>query len=173
MSDHVITRTASTRHRIAVIDGPNMSSLGRRSKKVYGAIASLQDLQQYVVDYGAGLGVDIETFDSNHEGDILEYIHESGERVDGYIINPAGLTTKGEGVRHALEDTGRPVLEVHFSNIQASAGASRGLGGGSIASSFTHTATGMCMGLRHYSYAGALTALVHALDDEDFLGGAR
>lgn len=173
MSSHRVTRALSTRHRIAVIDGPNMSSLGRRSQKVYGAISSLGDLQQYVVNYGANLGVDVETFDSNHEGDILEYIHESGERVDAYIINPAGLTTKGEGVRHALEDTGRPAVEVHFSNIQAGAGAARGLGGGSITSSFTHTATGMCMGLRHYSYAGALTALVHALDDEDFLGCAH
>lgn len=170
MSTHSIHRAGERRHRIAVIDGPNMSSLGRRSKQVYGAISSLADLQGFVVDYGADLGVDVETFDSNHEGNILEYIHESGERVDGYIINPAGLTTKGEGVRHALEDTGLPVVEVHFSNIQAGAGSARGLGGGSIASSFTHTATGLCMGLRHYSYIGALTALVHALDDQGFLG---
>lgn len=167
-----ITRSGARRHRIALIDGPNMSSLGRRSKGVYGAIASLAELQAYVVGYGADLGVEVETFDSNYEGAILEFIHESAERVDGYIINPAGLTTKGEGVRHALEDTERPVVEVHFSNIQAAAGSSRGLGGGSIQSSFTHTATGMAMGLRQYSYIGALTALVHALDDQGFLGAA-
>jgi len=153
-----------------VIDGPNMSSLGNRSKQVYGAISSLDELKQYVRDFGRDLGVEVENFSSNHQGDILEYIHESASRVDGYIINPAGLTTVGEGVRHALEDTGRPSIEVHFANISASASGSRGLGGGSINSSFTHTATGMAMGLRQYSYAAALVGLVLSLDDPGFLG---
>ncbi|SMH46677.1 type II 3-dehydroquinate dehydratase [Azospirillum agricola] len=166
----VIGRRSARRHRIAVIDGPNMSNLGARSKKVYGAIGSLDELKAYVRDFGARIGVDVENFSSNHQGDILEFIHASADRVDGYIINPAGLTTVGEGVRHALEDTGRPTVEVHFANISAGAGASRGLGGGSIRSSFTHTATGLCMGLRHYSYVAALTGLVLALDDEGFLG---
>ncbi|OHZ01615.1 type II 3-dehydroquinate dehydratase [Salinicola sp. MIT1003] len=167
-----ITRAGDREHRIAVIDGPNMSSLGNRSKKVYGRIGSLDELKTYIADYGRRLGVSVENFSSNYQGAILEFIHESAARVDGYIINPAGLTTVGEGVRHALEDTGRPVVEVHFSNIAASAGAARGLGGGSIHSSFTHTATGMTMGLRQYSYVAALTGLVHALDDQDFLGAS-
>ncbi|MCY1193034.1 type II 3-dehydroquinate dehydratase [Achromobacter veterisilvae] len=163
-------REGGRRHRIAVIDGPNMSNLGARSKKVYGKIGSLDELKAYVADFGKQLGVEVESFSSNHQGDILEFIHASADRVDGYIINPAGLTTVGEGVRHALEDTGRPVMEVHFSNISASAGAARGLGGGSINSSFTHTATGLCMGMRQYSYIGALVALTLSLDDADFLG---
>lgn len=165
-----ISRTGDRDHRIAVIDGPNMSSLGNRSKKVYGKIDSLDGLKSYVANYGQGIGVTVENFSSNYQGAILEFIHESASRVDGYIINPAGLTTVGEGVRHALEDTGRPVVEVHFANISASTGAARGLGGGSINSSFTHTATGMAMGLRQYSYIAALTGLVFALDDQDFLG---
>jgi len=174
-TEHQVTvmRSGNRVHRIAVIDGPNMSSLGNRSKKVYGKIASLDDLKSYVANFGRQLGVEVENFSSNHQGDILEFIHESAARVDGYIINPAGLTTVGEGVRHALEDTQRPVIEVHFSNISAGAGAARGLGGGSINSSFTHTATGLCMGMRHYSYAAALTALVLGLDDTDFLGADR
>lgn len=165
-----IARAGNRVHRIAVIDGPNMSSLGARSKKVYGKIGSLDELKAYVAGFGKQLGVSVENFSSNHQGDILEFIHESAARVDGYIINPAGLTTVGEGVRHALEDTGRPVIEVHFSNISASAGSARGLGGGSINSSFTHTATGLCMGMRQYSYVAALTAMVMGLDDADFLG---
>ena len=172
-STALIERATGRRHRIAVIDGPNMSNLGARSKKVYGKIGSLDELKAYVAAFGTRLGVDVEAFSSNHQGDILEFIHGSAERVDGYIINPAGLTTVGEGVRHALEDTGRPVIEVHFANISAAAGGARGLGGGSIQSSFTHTATGMCMGMRQYSYIGALTAMVLALDDEDFLGSAH
>lgn len=168
--DFTITRSGDRKHRIAVIDGPNMSSLGNRSKKVYGPIGSLDDLKAWVQVFGAGLGVEVENFSSNYQGAILEYIHESAARVEGYIINPAGLTTVGEGVRHALEDTGRPSIEVHFANISAGAGGARGLGGGSINSNFTHTATGMAMGLRQYSYAAALTGLVLALDDEHFLG---
>ncbi|MGQ7843938.1 type II 3-dehydroquinate dehydratase [Granulosicoccus sp. 3-233] len=168
--EYTISRRGNHNHRIAVIDGPNMSSLGNRSRKVYGAIASLDNLKQYVKDYGIELGVTVESFSSNYQGAILEFIHESASRVDGYLINPAGLTTVGEGVRHALEDTERPVVEVHFANIAASAGSARGLGGGSINSSFTHTATGVAMGLRHYSYVAALTGLVFALDDPDFLG---
>lgn len=171
--DFKITRGSDRKHLIAVIDGPNMSSLGNRSKKIYGAIGSLDDLKAYVRGFGEGLGVEVENFSSNFQGEILEFIHESGGRVDGYIVNPAGLTTVGEGVRHALEDTGKPVVEVHFANISASSGAARGLGGGSINSSFTHTATGMAMGLRHYSYAAALTGLVLALDDRGFLGGTE
>ncbi|APU16477.1 MULTISPECIES: type II 3-dehydroquinate dehydratase [Actinoalloteichus] len=165
-----IVRRGDRDHRIAVIDGPNMSNLGARSRKVYGDVGSLDDLKAYVAGFGERLGVTVENFSSNYEGAILEYIHESAERVDAYIVNPAGLTTVGEGVRHALEETGRPVVEVHFSNIQAGAGHGRGLGGGPIASSFTHTATGLTMGMRQYSYIGALTALVAALDDGYFLG---
>ncbi|ASO21687.1 3-dehydroquinate dehydratase-2 [Actinoalloteichus hoggarensis] len=171
--EYRIVRRGARDHRIAVIDGPNMSNLGARAKKVYGDIGSLDDLKAYVAEFGRRLGVTVESFSSNYEGAILEYIHESADRVDAYIVNPAGLTTVGEGMRHALEETGHPVVEVHFANIQAGAGHGRGLGGGSLTSSFTHTATGLTMGLRQYSYIGALTALVAALDDECFLGAPR
>lgn len=158
------------RHVIAVIDGPNMSNLGSRNKRVYGQINSIDDLQDYVSRIGEKLGVTIENFVSNYEGSILEFIHESSKRVDGYLINPAGLTTTGEAVRHALEETGHPVVEVHFSNIVAPPTSTRGLPGGPWESRFSKTATGVMMGLRQYSYAGALIALVLSLDDETFLG---
>lgn len=167
-----IPRRSDRVHRIAVIDGPNMSNLGARSKKIYGTIGSLADLQELVRRFGEDLGVSVESFASNYEGAILEFIHESAGRVDGYIINPAGLTTVGEAVRHALEETERPVVEVHFANLAQAPGGARGLRGGSITSSFTHAATGIMMGLRQYSYVGALTALVLSLDDESFLGAA-
>lgn len=172
MADHEfkITRTTDRRHKIAVIDGPNMSSLGNRSKQVYGSIASLDDLKAFVKDFGGALGVDVETFSSNYQGAILEFIHESAHRVDGYIINPAGATTIGEAIRHALQDADRPVIEVHFANISAAPAMPRGLNSGALKSSFTHSATGMCMGMRQYSYTGALLAMVQSLDDQTFLG---
>jgi len=165
-----IQRTSTHPHKIAVIDGPNMSSLGNRSKKVYGSISSLDDLKAFVVGFGKSIGVEVETFSSNYEGAILEFIHESASRVDGYIINPAGSTTIGEAIRHALEDTERPVMEVHFANISAAEGMPRGLTSGRLKSVFTHSATGLCMGMRQYSYIGALTALTLSLDDPTFLG---
>ncbi|WP_299790407.1 type II 3-dehydroquinate dehydratase [uncultured Marivita sp.] len=166
-----ITRENDRRHKIAVIDGPNMSSLGNRSKQVYGSIASLDDLKAFCTRFGEDLGVEIECFSSNYQGAILEFIHESAARVDGYIINPAGATTIGEAIRHALQDAGRPVIEVHFANISAAPAMPRGLDSGTLKSSFTHSATGMCMGMRQYSYTGAILAMTQALDDTTFLGG--
>lgn len=168
--EFTISRTSDKAHKIAVIDGPNMSSLGNRSKQVYGSIASLDDLKGFVTGFGERIGVEVETFSSNFQGAILEFIHESASRVDAYIINPAGATTIGEAIRHALQDTERPVIEVHFANISAEPAMPRGLSSGKLDSSFTHSATGMCMGLRQYSYTGALLSLVQSLDDSTFLG---
>lgn len=154
--------------RIAVIDGPNMPNLGNRDEAIYGLMRSLADLQTFVREIAAEVGVVVEQFASNHEGEILDFIHRSAATTDGYLINPAGLTTYGEATRHALADTTRPVVEVHFANL------SRHLDsvapGGRLESRFTHTATGLSMGMRQYSYAGALVALALALDDQSFLG---
>src|SRR5438552_16581092 len=81
-------RSSRREHRIVIIDGPNMSNLGARNKRVYGAIGSLDDLKNFCKDFGASLGVNVTNFSSNFEGAILEYIHESAKSADGYIINP-------------------------------------------------------------------------------------
>lgn len=172
MQDLTAARTGSKVYRIAVIDGPNVSNLGRRNKRMYGGI-SYESLRDYVKQLGHRLGVEIEPFISNFEGEILEYIHESSTRVDGYLVNPAGLTMQSTGVPMALFDTGLPALEVHFANIEASAQSARGPVYGPGRSNFTPYVTGLCMGMRHYSYAGALFALVLALDDAQFLGAAQ
>ena len=96
-----------------------MPNLGNRNKRVYGPIASIEALQTYVKEVGAKLGVTIEAFASNHEGCILDEIHRTAAQCDAYILNPAGLTKTGEPTRHALEETGKPWIEVHFSNISA------------------------------------------------------
>lgn len=170
MPEFTVTRTTAARYRIAVIDGPNMSNLGRRNRKVYGAISSLSALQDFVVGFGAELGVDVEVFSSNFEGAILEFIHESADRVDGYVINPAGIMAHGIATPHALFETGKPVVEVHFANTAAASGSPRGGSLGPVESQFTPHMTGMMMGMRQYSYTGALLGLVQSLDDESFLG---
>lgn len=160
------------RWRIGVIDGPNMPNLGNRSETIYGPIRSLDDLQALVRTTANWLGVEVSQFASNHEGEILEFIHRTAAEVDGYIINPAGLTTYGEATRHALDDTTKPVTEVHFSNT-ARHFADVAPHWQQQTSRFTYTATGLVMGLRQYSYLGALLGLTLALDDESFLDGAR
>jgi 3-dehydroquinate dehydratase II len=167
---HKFPRPGTKTHRIALIDGPNMSNLGRRSKKVYGPIASLDALHEHVRSYGRSLGVEVETFASNYEGAILEFIHESAHRVDGYLINPAGLTTGSLAVPHALIESGRPRIEVHFANPEASADSPRGAPVTPLTSVFSPYVTGKMTGLRHHGYIGALVALTLALDDVGFLG---
>ena len=167
---HSFSRNGSRVHRIALIDGPNMSNLGRRSKKVYGPIASIDALHEYVRAYGKSLGVEVETFVSNFEGAILEFIHQSAERVDAYMINPAGLTSEGFAVPHALIETHRPSIEIHFSNIEAAPDTQRGAPVGPLKSWFSPYVTAKMTGLRQYGYIGALVALTLALDDVEFLG---
>lgn len=161
---------SARRWTIAVIDGPNMSNLGARDPGIYGPIASLDDLQQMVRSFADALGVNVVPFASNHEGEILEFIHRTATEVDGYIINPAGLTTYGEATRHALSDSRRPYVEVHFANIVQHF-TSVAPGGAAYQSRFSATATGVVFGLRQYSYVGGLLALVLGLDDDTYLGG--
>lgn len=159
------------RWSIAVLNGPNMPNLGRRDEKIYGPIKSLADLEEMVTGFAHLIGVDVFHFASNHEGDLLEFIHESAAGSDAFIINPAGLTTYGEATRHALADSGRPYVEVHFANTMRHFDAVSP-GGARLESRFTYTAAGLVMGLRQYSYVGALLALCLSLDDRSFLGAS-
>ena len=160
------------RWRIAVINGPNMPNLGHRDTKVYGPIRSLADLERVVAEFAGLLGVDVVQYSSNHEGDILDFIHRTAPEADAFVINPAGLTTYGEATRHALADTERPYVEVHFANTARHFdGVSPG--GQRLESRFTFTAAGLVMGLRQYGYLGALLALALSLDDAGFLGAGK
>jgi 3-dehydroquinate dehydratase-2 len=153
---------------ITVIDGPNMNQLGRRDPGLYGAIRSLDDLANSVKAFGEVLGVEIKHFHSNHEGALLDYIHENADSTDGFVVNPAGHTTYGEAMRDALKDSGRPWVETHFANL------SRWYADISprvpMESVFAHAATGSVSGFRQYSYHAAVLALVLSLDDATFLG---
>ena len=152
-------RRTERRWMIDVIDGPNMSHLGKRDRRLFGTIGSIGELQTLVTDFGTALGVEVRTFASDHEGAILEYIHASSRSADGYIVDPGGLATVSQGWPHALLETRKPVVEVAFYNTVANREASV----------FTKTAIGQVIGLREYSYVAALLALVLSLDDETFL----
>jgi 3-dehydroquinate dehydratase-2 len=124
-----------------------------------------------VDDFAAEIGVSVTHFQSDAEAEILHFIHETGPSVDGYLINPAGLTYFGLATRDALLDTGVPYIEVHFANLSVWK-QNTAPGRTDLQSMFTHTATGVFEGMRHYGYFAGVLALALALDDDSFLGGS-
>ena len=160
-SRHALAGVRKTDRRwvIEVMDGPNMPHLGQRDPKLFGNLGSIGELQALVVDFGNALGVEVHTFASNFEGELLERVHQTAATADGYIVDPGGLATVSQGWPHALLETRKPVVEVSFYNLVAN----------NEISVFTRNAIGRVMGLRQYSYLAALLSLVLALDDETFL----
>lgn len=105
--------------RVLVIHGPNLNLLGTREPHLYGN-ETLQDINDDLGRAGREMGIDVDTFQSNHEGDIVEKIHQaSGEKYGFIIINPAALTHTSVAVRDALAGCGVPFVEVHISNIHS------------------------------------------------------
>lgn len=152
-------RRCDTRWKIEVLAGPNMAHLGKRDPRLFGAIASFDELRRLVERFAESMGVDVNVKVSDYEGELLEHVHATAVGADGYIVDPGGLTTVSEGWRHALQETHKPVVEVCFYNLIAN----------QEVSVFTPTVIGRAMGLRQYSYVAALLGLVLSLDDETFL----
>ena len=153
-------RPGNTEWRIGLLNGVNVPNVGRRNKKVYGSVESLEALENYVAGLAESLGVKLaKRFASNHEGAILDWIHAEGYDLDGILFNPGGLISYGLPTRQALSDTGVPVVEVHFANIAAYG----------FTSIFSPHVVGTVAGLRKHSYAAGLTAMVSMLDDDDFV----
>ena len=104
--------------RIAVVHGPNLQLLGSREPEVYGS-ETLDDVNRSLARLAADLEVEIETFQSNHEGAIVDHLQEEAGGADAIVINPGALTHYGLSMRDALADAGLPIVEVHLSNIHA------------------------------------------------------
>jgi 3-dehydroquinate dehydratase-2 len=103
--------------KIAVINGPNLDRLGRREPEVYGT-ATLADLEEMLRGQIAGTEVEIEFFQSNQEGAIIDRIADYADRgFSGIILNAAGLTHTSVALRDAIQGSGIPAIEVHISNI--------------------------------------------------------
>jgi 3-dehydroquinate dehydratase II len=101
--------------RIGVISGPNLGLLGRREPEVYGRV-TLDEIEDRLRRLSAELGPELETFRSNSEGTIIDYIQEAADRVDGFLVNAGGLTHTSVSLRDALIGVGRPFVEVHLTN---------------------------------------------------------
>lgn len=104
--------------KVGVIHGPNLRLLGRREPDLYGP-GTLEDIDVALHTLARELSIDLEIFQSNHEGEILDWLEAASERVEGFLINPAALTHTSVGLRDALLGAGLPFVEVHISNPQA------------------------------------------------------
>jgi len=102
--------------KILVIHGPNLNMLGRRDESIYGE-KTLQEIDAALKKEARALSVDVVTFQSNHEGALIDFIQEQAESARGIIINPGALTHYGFSLLDALVDTKLPIIEVHLSNI--------------------------------------------------------
>lgn len=103
--------------RIVIINGPNLDRLGKREPSIYGD-QTLTDLENLLTEKAAELRVEVQFYQSNHEGFIIDEIGEfSDSEVFGLIINPGALTHTSLALRDALAGSDLPVVEVHISNI--------------------------------------------------------
>lgn len=104
------------RHNILVIHGPNLNMLGKREPEVYGN-NTLENINNEISSKGSDLGLEVETFQSNHEGAIVEKLQNAMGKISGLIINPAAFTHTSVAIRDAVLLLNIPIIEVHLSNI--------------------------------------------------------
>jgi 3-dehydroquinate dehydratase-2 len=138
--------------RIAVLNGPNLNLLGVREPEVYGR-DTLADIERAVRGRAAGLGVEINWFQTNHEGELVERVQALRGVAQGALINAAALTHTSWAVRDAVLAVGVPFVEVHLSNIFAREPERR-------RSLLADLAVGVVVGFGPRSYLLGLDALV-------------
>jgi 3-dehydroquinate dehydratase-2 len=102
--------------KILIIHGPNLNMLGKREPDIYGK-TTLDEINYELETLGMTLGIFVETFQSNHEGAIVDKIQEAAATQNGIIINPAAFTHTSIAIRDALLALDIPIIEIHISNI--------------------------------------------------------
>lgn len=101
---------------VLVLNGPNLNMLGKREPEVYGR-ATLDEINQGLERQGQELGLEIQCFQSNSEGALVDRIQAAFEKVDGILINPAAYTHTSVAIRDALLLHSVPIIEIHLSNV--------------------------------------------------------
>ncbi|MBO6272540.1 type II 3-dehydroquinate dehydratase [bacterium] len=104
--------------KILLLNGPNLNMLGIREPEKYGSV-SLKDIESELYEQAKSLNVEIEAYQSNHEGELIDKVQSSMGKVDGIIINAGGLTHTSVSLRDAISSVAIPTVEVHMTNIHA------------------------------------------------------
>ena len=142
---------------ILVLNGPNLNLLGTREPHIYGK-TTLREIDQELAAYGATLGLAVQTFQSNHEGALVDRVQLARTTASGLIVNAGGLTHTSVALRDAIAAIKLPTVEVHLSNLYAR-------------EEFRHhsflapVCTGQIAGLGAIGYRLALEALAQLLSD--------
>lgn len=113
----VYRRTVTTR-RLLLVNGPNLNLLGTREPSIYGH-ETLADVERLVAETASARGYEVRAVQSNHEGVLIDAIHEARHDCAGIVINPGGLTHTSVVLRDALSGVALPVAEVHVSDVSA------------------------------------------------------
>jgi 3-dehydroquinate dehydratase-2 len=138
--------------RILVLHGPNLNLLGEREPEIYGR-ETLAEIDAALQRLASKLGAEVESFQSNHEGALIDRLQGARGRVDGLIVNLGGFTHTSVALRDALIAVGIPIIEVHLSNLNKRESFRRD-------SLVADIAVGQIMGVGPIGYELALRALV-------------
>ena len=141
--------------KILVLHGPNLNLFGRREPQIYGT-TTLPEIDASLRSLAEELSVDLEIIQSNHEGDLIDFLHSHIDSAQGALVNPAGLTQYGVPLHDAIKAMPFPMVEVHMSNIAARE-AWR------VHSIISPAVKATVQGLGRHSYTAALRALVAIL----------
>ena len=142
--------------KILLINGPNLNLLGKREPAHYGT-KTLLEIEEMIKAEAMELGIEVLTFQSNHEGEIIDFIQDNSLIADGIIINPGAFTHYSYAIYDALKATSLPIVEVHLSNIFAREGFR-------AHSVISPIAKGVISGLGYKGYLYALNYLSELLD---------
>src|SRR6266436_7796487 len=142
--------------KILVIHGPNLNMLGKRDPTKYGTL-TMADINSQLHIIAVDLDCQLECFQSNHEGAIIDFLQlESSRAADGVIINPGALLRYGYSLRQAFVDLGKPVIEVHMSDIHKT-------GVNQAVNVLDDVRFDQIVGLKERSYYDALKKLINYL----------
>lgn len=145
--------------KILVINGPNLNLLGKREVSIYGE-KDLKTIEKIIVEESKKFNFQVEFFQSNHEGEIIDKIHE-GDKYDGIIINPGGYSHTSIAILDSIKSIKTPVIEVHLSNVFERENFRKNLITGS-------GAKGVILGLGYISYLAAIYSFYLLFKQEKF-----